>query len=112
MYGEVRLPLKNAHPSLVVPTSALVFVADGTWVWIVEGDRAHRRKIAVGRDFGTEIEVLTGLVEQDTVVKNPGERLVEGGEVRAISESQAKKAESAIKTAPAPGAARTSPGDR
>jgi RND family efflux transporter MFP subunit len=112
MYGEVRLPLRSGHPSLVVPTSALVFVADGTWVWTVESDRARRRKVAVGRDFGTEIEVLTGLTEQDTVVKNPGERLVDGVEVRASSEPEARKAEGATRAAPTPAATRTSPGDR
>jgi len=85
MYGEVRLAVKTADKSLVVPTSALVFVADGTWVWTIEADRAHRRQVRVGRDFGTELEIESGLSAEDTVIKNPGERLVEGLEVRVAT---------------------------
>ena len=92
MYGEVRLPISVDHPMLVVPTSALVFSADGTSVWVLDGDRAHKRKVVVGRDFGTEIEVSDGLAAADLVIKNPGERLVEGAPVRVSSESSSKTA--------------------
>jgi RND family efflux transporter MFP subunit len=83
MYGEVRLPTSSEQASLTVPTSALVFGAEGTFVWILDGDRAHKKKVALGRDFGTEIEVIDGLSPSDSVVKNPGERLVEGARVRS-----------------------------
>jgi RND family efflux transporter MFP subunit len=89
MYGEMRVRVKPGSPSLIVPTSSLVFVADGTWVWVVDGEQARRRKIEVGRDFGTELEVLTGLTAQDVVVKNPGERLADGASVRVHQETPA-----------------------
>jgi len=82
MYGEVRLPVAAERPTLTVPTSALVFGAEGTFVWVVEGDRAHKKSVVVGRDFGTELEITSGLSATDDVVKNPGERLVEGMTVR------------------------------
>jgi RND family efflux transporter MFP subunit len=92
MYGEVRLPISVDRPMLVVPTSALVFSAGGTSVWVLDGDRAHKRKIVVGRDFGTEIEVSDGLAAADLVIKNPGERLVEGALVHVSGEPPSKTA--------------------
>jgi len=82
MYGEVRLPISNEHPPLVVATSSLVFGPEGTFVWVLEGDRVHKRPVVVGRDLGTELEVVSGLEAADVVVKNPGERLVEGLQVQ------------------------------
>jgi hypothetical protein len=38
--------------------------------------------ITQGRDFGTEIEVLTGLTAQDDLIVNPPDSIGEGMEVR------------------------------
>jgi RND family efflux transporter MFP subunit len=82
MYGEVRFPVTTDRPTLTVPTSAPTFGADGPTLWVVEASHARARRVALGRDFGTEIEVLDGVAADDDVVKNPGERLLDGLEVR------------------------------
>ncbi len=87
MYGEVRLPTASDHPALLVATSALVFGPEGTFVWVVQDDKVHKKPVGVGRDLGTEIEIVNGLDTSDAVVKNPGERLVEGLAVRKSAEA-------------------------
>ncbi|MGD0462686.1 MAG: efflux RND transporter periplasmic adaptor subunit [Tepidisphaeraceae bacterium] len=82
MYGQVLFNIHREKPVLTVPTSALVFNAQGTQVAIVDQDVVHFRKITVGRDMGTEIEVATGLTGDEQIVSNPGERLVEGSQVQ------------------------------
>jgi RND family efflux transporter MFP subunit len=82
MYGQARLPITLNHPTLTIPSSSLVFNADGTQVAVVQDDKAHFRKITVGRDFGTQLEVVDGLSSDDVVVTNPGERLTDGGPVQ------------------------------
>jgi RND family efflux transporter MFP subunit len=87
MYGEVRLPTASERPALLVATSALVLGPEGTFVWVVEGEKVHKKPVGVGRDLGTEIEIVSGLDPSDVVVKNPGERLVEGLAVRRSSDA-------------------------
>ena len=47
-------------------------------VWIVDQGAARARKVELGRDFGTEVEVSNGLQGNESVITNPGERLAEG----------------------------------
>ena len=89
-YGQAIFAIKRDRPILTVPTSALLFEAEGKEVAVVgEGDRIHFKKIALGSDYGTEIEILSGLKGDERVVANPGERLTEGIKVSPASESTA-----------------------
>jgi RND family efflux transporter MFP subunit len=81
MYAQVRFHLFQEQPPLIVPSSALVYDAQGMRIAIVKDGKAHFQNVAVGRDFGTEIEVQEGLQPGEMVVANPGERLSEGVEV-------------------------------
>lgn len=83
-YGQVRYEVGAADqkPPLVVPTSALVFDSKGTRVVVIDAaGKASFKPIAVGRDYGTEIEVAGGLDGGERVVANPGERVADGVEV-------------------------------
>jgi RND family efflux transporter MFP subunit len=82
MYGQARLPVVEEFPTLTIPTSALIFNAQGLQVATVRDDKVHFQHITTGRDMGTEIEVTNGLTANDQVVANPGERLVDGGDVQ------------------------------
>jgi RND family efflux transporter MFP subunit len=83
MYGQVRINVCPEAPPIVVPTSAIVFDADGTRVGIVESDKVHFKKVTLGRDYGTEVEVASGLTGDESVITNPGLRTIEGSDVRA-----------------------------
>ena len=74
--------MKQTVPVLTIPSSSLVFNAEGTQVAVVQDGKAYFRKISVGRDLGTQLEVVDGLTADDVVVSNPGERLVDGVEVQ------------------------------
>lgn len=79
MYGEAVFSLQREQPVLTVPTSALLFEAEGKEVAVVGPDnKVHLQKIVPGSDFGTEIEVISGLTGQERIVANPGEQIVEG----------------------------------
>src|SRR5947199_1006103 len=79
MYGQVKFLLPDDNAPIVVPADAFVFRAQGPQVVIVTGgNRINWQKISVGRDFGTQIEVLEGLKENTKVVMNPTDDLDEG----------------------------------
>jgi multidrug efflux pump subunit AcrA (membrane-fusion protein) len=101
MYGQVRLPVTDSQPTLTIPTSALVFNADGLRVNVVrDGNKIHVQSLTVGRDFGTEIEVASGLSEGDEIVTNPGEKLAEGVEVKTVAApgAEAQQAKTRVAT--------------
>src|SRR5438876_1282277 len=79
MYGQVKFLLPDDNAPIVVPANAFVFRAQGPQVVpVTGGNRIHWQKISVGRDFGTQIEVLDGLKENTKVVMNPTDDLDEG----------------------------------
>lgn len=79
MYGQAIFEIRREKPVLTVPTSALLFEADGKQVAVVDRDnKIHFQKITPGTDFGTEIEVLYGLKGDERIVANPGLGLAEG----------------------------------
>jgi len=86
MYGEATFSIQRAQPVLTVPTSALLFEADGKQVAIVTPqNKVHFQKIVPGSDFGMDIEVITGLKGDERIVANPGEQLVEGIAVQPVT---------------------------
>ena len=83
MYARVSLRTVSAEPPLLVPGDALVTRANGTRVAVVAEDGAvHFQKVAVGRDYGTETEVLAGLAGGELVIINPTDDVREGARVK------------------------------
>jgi RND family efflux transporter MFP subunit len=85
MYVQTKLPVTPHQAPMVVPTSALVFDATGTKVWTVDNGKAKAKKVDVGRDFGTEVEIASGLKGDESVVTNPGERLADNAPVQVTA---------------------------
>lgn len=85
-FGEIIIPIQRDRPVLTIPTSALLFEAEGKEVAVVTAEsKIHFQKIELGRDFGTSIEVSSGLKGDEQVVTNPGEQLAEGVPVTAVA---------------------------
>jgi hypothetical protein len=82
-YAEVRLPPSILGKILTVPDTALLFRAQGLQVGVLKPDNTvELRDIKVGRDFGTTIEVTSGVSPSDKIVNNPPDSLVSGEAVR------------------------------
>ncbi|MFM0569630.1 efflux RND transporter periplasmic adaptor subunit [Paraburkholderia caledonica] len=85
-YAQVHLALRAQHPALELPVSALLFRPDGVTVAVIGQDgRAHLRKVTIGRDFGTYVEIATGVTSTDQVIDNPGDALADGQPVRVAA---------------------------
>ena len=78
----VRFSVERKTPPLVVPASALVVRKEGTLVARIDGEKLKMAPIVVGRDFGKELEVVSGLSAGDRVVLNPRDTLGDGSVVR------------------------------
>jgi hypothetical protein len=68
---------------LSVPVNALLFRAEGIRAAVVGSDgKVHLRPVVIGRDYGTTLEVLGGLDQNDAVILNPSDSLEEGQQVQ------------------------------
>jgi membrane fusion protein (multidrug efflux system) len=90
MYAQVKFILQEVNAPIIIPENAFIFRSEGTQVAIVDEDnRIHWNTIWVGRDFGTQMEVLSGLEPNTRVVTNPTDDLQEGLQVVVIPEHDA-----------------------
>jgi RND family efflux transporter MFP subunit len=82
-YAQVHFTLSAGANTLRVPVNTVLFRAHGLEVATLDNEhRVHLKSITQGRDFGTEIEVLTGVEAADTLVVNPPDSISEGAAVR------------------------------
>jgi multidrug efflux pump subunit AcrA (membrane-fusion protein) len=88
-YATVRLNAQNAQPPLSIPVSALLFRPDGVQVASINAaNRVAMQSVTLGRDFGTRIEVTTGLDVKARVVANPSDAIASGERVNVATSSQ------------------------
>ncbi len=95
-FAEVRFKLTPTVGTLRIPVNSLLFRSSGMQVALVSDKHlAKLQKIVPGRDFGTEIEVLSGLSTSDVLIINPPDSILDGVEVRiappVVTKSAAKK---------------------
>ncbi len=84
-YAEVHMKLPGMGSSVFVPVNALLFRSEGLRVAIVsDGKHAQLKPITVGRDFGSEVEVVSGLNGEEPVIISPPDSLVSGEEVHMV----------------------------
>ena len=93
-YTQVHLNVSSAAPALIVPVTALILEPEGLRVAVVDANH-HARLIAVtpGRDFGSTVEILSGLGQNQAVIANPPDSLTDGEEVRVIAPGSSKPAQ-------------------
>ena len=84
MYAQVKLTTPRTEAPLVIPANTLIIRADGSQVAVVRDGKVYMTKVTLGRDFGTQIEALSGLKAGDLLVVNPGDDVVNGVTVRVV----------------------------
>jgi RND family efflux transporter MFP subunit len=82
-YTQVTFELPS-NPNIVhVPTSALIFREHGSEIAVVgPGDKVEIKPVRLGRNLGTEVEILSGLAVSDRVINSPPDSLAAGDKVR------------------------------
>lgn len=101
-YAQVHLQVGVTGTRLEVPVNALLFRAEGLRAVVVDANhKTHLQQLAIGRDYGTALEVLQGLRPDDWIVLNPPDSLDEGMQVNVKEQTQ-KGASGAPGNGPAP----------
>jgi multidrug efflux pump subunit AcrA (membrane-fusion protein) len=85
MYATVRFRVHRDNPSLLVRGDALIANSAGISAAILQDagrgngeKKVHIERVQVGRDYGAQTEITSGLHAGDIAVVNPGDEIREG----------------------------------
>jgi RND family efflux transporter MFP subunit len=82
-YAQVHIKLPTQTSSFKLPVNALIFRGQGLQVaTVVDGSRVQLTSVVAGRDFGTSVEILSGLTGDEQVILNPPDSIQAGETVR------------------------------
>ncbi len=81
MYAQVNLIQSKAVPPVLIPGEAIVVRNGRNVVALVQDQTVHFRPVAIGRDYGNEIEITNGLQPGDVVAVNVSDAVREGGKI-------------------------------
>jgi RND family efflux transporter MFP subunit len=88
-FTEVHLKIPADIPTFILPVNTLVFRAQGLQVAAVENNNtAKLLPITLGRDFGAEVEVVSGLSGQESIIASPPDSIIDGEQVRIAQPNQ------------------------
>jgi hypothetical protein len=86
-YTEVHFKIKSDGSTLLLPATSLIFRSEGLRVGTIQdGNHAALTPIVLGRDFGNEVEVVSGLPDNASVILTPPDSLVDGQVVHVVDQ--------------------------
>jgi RND family efflux transporter MFP subunit len=87
-YVFVHISLPPGHHALTIPSNALIFRAQGPQVGVVSGGRVRLASVTIGHDYGSTLEVTSGLTPEDVIILDPSDSLANGQQVEVSKNSQ------------------------
>jgi RND family efflux transporter MFP subunit len=89
-YAEVHLLIPEGSRSLILPVNVLMFRSEGLRVGVVRDGKAVLVPVVLGKDYGNEVEVVSGINEDDLVIANPPDSLASGAAVQVVKSSDVR----------------------
>ncbi len=92
LYVTVDVAIPRTAPGVVIPSEAVMFNGEGLRTAVVgDDDTVHMRDVAIYRDYGTSVELRSGLDGGEKVVMDAPATLADGAKVK-IEKDQPKPA--------------------
>ena len=89
MTARVTMTLGGTEGALLIPSSAVVADSDQRFlVWVFDADEGivRGREVEVGTMTGSDVEILSGLEDGDTIAILGASNLTEGMKVRPLGD--------------------------
>src|SRR6202795_2382202 len=83
-YAEVHLKIPGQASTLLLPVNALLFRSEGLRAGVVKDGKVVLTAVTPGHDFGSQIEIVSGLKPDDQVIINPPDSIVSGQQVQIV----------------------------
>ena len=82
MFATVVFATHTAVPPVLIPANALFVRTAGPQTFVMDANRVvHLRNLTLGRDYGSNTEVISGLKARDEVVLSPSDSITDGTKV-------------------------------
>ena len=86
MYATVSFGVQSPDPAVRIPATALIIRADGAQVAVVTSDqKVHYQKVVIARDYGNQLDLISGLEPGATIIVNVADGLLEGARVKTLA---------------------------
>ncbi len=82
-YVFVHFDLPANANTFTIPSNTLLFRSEGLRVGVVKGGKVELVPVTIGHDYGSTVQVLSGLSPSDQIILDPSDSLTNGVEVRA-----------------------------
>ena len=107
-YATVRVPQSALGKILILPDNTLIFRGKNQQVGVVDAKGVVQlHDVKVGRDFGIQSEILSGVTESDKVIVNPSDSLTTGTVVHITATVASATAPASATPAPSTSAPQT-----
>jgi RND family efflux transporter MFP subunit len=83
-YTEVHLKVPGQTSSFLVPVSTLIFRSQGLQLAVVNNGSVVLTPATPGRDFGEQIEIVSGLKGDESIIVSPPDSIVTGQKVQIV----------------------------
>ena len=83
-YAEVHIAIPSQASTYLLPVNTLIFRSEGLRVGVVRDGKVVLATVTPGHDFGNEIEIVSGLMQDDQVIINPPDSIVSGQAVQIV----------------------------
>jgi len=91
-YAEVHLKLPGLTSTYLLPVETLVFRSEGLQVAVVNNGKVVLTQVTPGHDFGDQIEILSGLNGNESVIQNPPDSVLAGQQVQIAKAASSSSA--------------------
>lgn len=81
MNGDAEFIVSEKTGQLLIPQTALIEENGNTYSWIIEGGKAKKVSIEIGASSVNDVEIVSGVNEEDTVIIRPPSDLEDGDRV-------------------------------
>jgi RND family efflux transporter MFP subunit len=90
-YAFVHFKIPATSGAVTIPSNTLLFRAEGLRVGVVRDGHAKLVPITIGHDYGSSVEVTSGLTTDDEVIVDPSDSLADDAAVQ-VAKSVSKDA--------------------
>ena len=84
-YAFVHLRVPPSTGAVTIPSNTLLFRSEGLRAGVVRDGHVELAPISIGQDYGSAVEVLSGLTLHDAVIVNPSDSLADGAAVQVVN---------------------------
>lgn len=88
LFARVKFLMYQDNINFIIPTTAIIIRSGYPHVAVVDKENiVHLKEVRIGRDYGKEMEIVSGLEDNDQIITIPSDKIKEGVQVSVISKN-------------------------